>query len=127
MRRKARAMIAIEVRELALSRAKTPQARMREEARRLLAALGNAPFVLLDRRGEMLSSEDWAKKLGARKSWRMAIAGPDGADPELFARAAEVWSLSRLTLPHRLARLIAVEQWFRAAAILCGHPYHRGA
>jgi len=126
MRRKARPMIEIHVREISPSRAKTPKARMREEARKLLAAIGDEAFVLLDRQGALLDSGEWAAHLRRRRGFRIAIAGADGADAALFARAEAVWSLSRLTFAHRIARIIAVEQCFRAAAIACGHPYHRG-
>jgi 23S rRNA (pseudouridine1915-N3)-methyltransferase len=54
-----------------------------------------------------------------------AIGGADGLDPAVTARADLVLALGRLTLPHELARLLLVEQLYRAHSILAGHPYHR--
>jgi 23S rRNA (pseudouridine1915-N3)-methyltransferase len=53
------------------------------------------------------------------------IGGPDGHAPAVRARAIESWSLSPLTLPHGLARVMLVEQLYRAQSVLLGHPYHR--
>jgi len=53
------------------------------------------------------------------------IGGPDGLGKEVFARCQQRWSLSRLTLPHGLVRVVLAEQLYRAATVLAGHPYHR--
>jgi len=53
------------------------------------------------------------------------IGGPDGLDPRLLARADQRWSLSALTLPHPLVRIVLAEQLYRAWTLLVGHPYHR--
>ncbi len=84
----------------------------------------------LDERGKELSSEDLAASLraamnGSEQGIAMIIGGADGLPRELVARADFVWSLGRLTLPHRLARLIVLEQLYRALSILRGEPYHR--
>jgi 23S rRNA (pseudouridine1915-N3)-methyltransferase len=55
----------------------------------------------------------------------LAIGGAEGHAPELRAAAREVWSLSPLTLPHALVRVIVIEQLYRAWSILNNHPYHR--
>ncbi len=55
----------------------------------------------------------------------MLIGGPDGLAPECRERADESWSLSPLTLPHALVRVVVAEQIYRAMSILAGHPYHR--
>jgi 23S rRNA (pseudouridine1915-N3)-methyltransferase len=55
----------------------------------------------------------------------LVVGGADGLPPELVRQAAVRWSLGRLTLPHRLARLILLEQLYRALSILRGEPYHR--
>jgi 23S rRNA (pseudouridine1915-N3)-methyltransferase len=87
--------------------------------------------IALDERGTELRSEDIATKLraysmdGSRAKLAFVIGGPDGLDPELVKEANERWSLSRLTLPHRLARLVLAEQLYRACSILRGEPYHR--
>ncbi|MBL8975098.1 MAG: 23S rRNA (pseudouridine(1915)-N(3))-methyltransferase RlmH [Myxococcales bacterium] len=92
-------------------------------------ARGLGPRVLLDERGEQLGSRDLSRWLEA---WRASgvrqvsfyIGDADGfADPDR-AGAERLLALSRLTLPHRLARLILLEQLYRAATLLAGHPYH---
>ena len=55
----------------------------------------------------------------------LLIGGPEGLAPACQARANQTWSLSKLTLPHPLVRVVLVEQIYRAYTILCGHPYHR--
>jgi 23S rRNA (pseudouridine1915-N3)-methyltransferase len=84
----------------------------------------------LDERGKELSSDELAQALkramnGSEQGIAFTIGGADGLPRELVARADFVWSLGRLTLPHRLARLIVVEQLYRALSILRGEPYHR--
>ena len=84
----------------------------------------------LDREGEMPSSEALARKLAeAERSGRsklaLLIGGADGLHPSCIARADFRWSLSALTFLHEMARLIALEQLFRAVKINRGEPYHR--
>lgn len=87
---------------------------------------------VLDERGELLTSRELAGRLERVKhgdrSWQglaLCIGGPDGFPDEVRKRADLIVSLSRMTLPHRLARLILLEQLYRAASILGGEPYHR--
>ncbi len=113
------------------SAAGTPERNREEEARRLLAAIPRrARAVALDRHGEGWSSEDLARRL---EVWRMEgrpvallIGGAEGLAAAVRAEAEELWSLGPLTLPHALVRVIVVEQLYRAATLLAGHPYHRG-
>jgi 23S rRNA (pseudouridine1915-N3)-methyltransferase len=84
----------------------------------------------LDERGKQLSSDELAQALrtlmnGGEHGVAFVIGGADGLPRELVARADFVWSLGRLTLPHRLARLIVLEQLYRALSIVRGEPYHR--
>ena len=84
----------------------------------------------LDERGKQLSSEELAAAVGKRmnagaQGIALLIGGADGLPAELVKRADFHWSLGRLTLPHRLARLILLEQLYRAHSILRGEPYHR--
>jgi 23S rRNA (pseudouridine1915-N3)-methyltransferase len=94
----------------------------------LRARLGR-PRVLLDERGEQLSTVELAAWLG---DWRdrgvrrvdFAIGDAHGFTDEDRAGADRLLALSRLTLPHRLAQLLLVEQLYRAGTVLAGHPYH---
>ncbi len=86
--------------------------------------------VALEVNGSSWSTEKLAQRL---KFWlesgqdiAILIGGPDGIEPALSASSDEKWSLSPLTLPHPLVRVLLAEQLYRAWTILKGHPYHRG-
>ncbi len=101
-----------------------------EEGRRLLEALPkDGQLVALDERGNIWGTEELAARTGewlrAGRDVALMIGGPDGLAVSCLQRAEEVWSLSRLTFPHALVRVIVAEQLYRAATILRGHPYHR--
>ena len=106
-------------------------ARLKEqEGEALLAALKPQERVIaLDVLGRSLSTEDLANTL---KTWQvdgrpaaLLVGGPEGLSAAALARADEKWSLSRLTLPHPLVRIVVAEQFYRAWSLLRGHPYHR--
>lgn len=88
-----------------------------------------AALVVLDERGEQLTSPDFAARLaGWRDAGRdvaLAIGGADGLDPALRARADLAISLGRMVWPHMLVRVMLAEQIYRATTILAGSPYHR--
>jgi 23S rRNA (pseudouridine1915-N3)-methyltransferase len=119
-----------EVREA--GRAATEELQRDMEGKRLLDAVGDgSPVVLLDLGGSSWSSEQLAAQLDA---WRhdgrdrtLIVGGAAGVSPALRQRATSTWSLGPLTLPHELARVVAVEQLYRASTILRGEPYHKGA
>jgi 23S rRNA (pseudouridine1915-N3)-methyltransferase len=116
--------------EPGLRGAGSPAAAIQAEGRRLLAALRAADFVIaLDERGgEMRTRELSAWLAGRMQDGRdlvFLIGGPDGLSPEVVQRADLKWSLSRLTLPHALVRVVLAEALYRAHAVLAGHPYHR--
>lgn len=101
-----------------------------EEGERLLAAIGPRDRVIsLCVEGQRWSTEQLAGKLdGWKQEGRdvcFLIGGPDGLDATCIERSEARWSLSPLTLPHALARVVVVEQLYRAWSILAGHPYHR--
>ena len=85
---------------------------------------------VLDVRGKMLSTEQLASKLSDAMSdgtnINMVIGGADGVSPEVLSHADFRWSLSDLTLPHPLVRVVLMEQLYRAMSIINHHPYHRG-
>jgi 23S rRNA (pseudouridine1915-N3)-methyltransferase len=117
-----------EIREA--GRAPGPDARQKEETRRLADALpAGATVVLLDRTGTGWSSEQLAARLdGWRVSGRplaVVIGGAFGVDPAGLGPAITRWSLGPLTLAHELARVVVLEQWYRAWTILRGEPYHK--
>jgi 23S rRNA (pseudouridine1915-N3)-methyltransferase len=106
-----------------------PQAVARE-GERLLASLLPADHVIaLDERGRELTTLELATWLGTRmqqgEDLAFLIGGPDGLAPEVLARSNYTLALSRLTLPHALARVLLTEQLYRAHCILANHPYHR--
>jgi len=98
----------------------------------LLEALDARPrtlLLLLDSRGDLLPSEQFAATLGTLRDngtqrLLLAIGPADGWSPTALARAQHVVSFGRITLPHELARAIMAEQIYRALTILAGHPYH---
>lgn len=100
------------------------------EGEKVLAALRDRErVILLDETGKTFTSREWSQRLqnlaGESPDLALLIGGPDGHAPLVRARAAESWSLSRLTLPHGLARVMLAEQLYRAQSLLLGHPYHR--
>lgn len=116
--------------EFAESRAASPAERKADEAARLLKAAGSAALIVLEVTGKPLTSEAFAAHLRAladtgAKSCAFLIGGPDGHGPAVLAAPGLKISLSALTLPHGLARVVLAEQLYRAATILTGHPYHR--
>ena len=100
------------------------------EGEKMLKAIPQgAEVIAFDERGELLSTTDWAR---AAEAWQrhgrdvaLLIGGPDGLAPACLARATRKWSLSKLTLPHGLVRVMVLEQLYRAWSVTAGHPYHR--
>ncbi len=124
---------AIELVEVPLARrsAAIPVERaVEDESRRMLRHVASgAHVVILERDGRPWSTEQLAARL---EDWRMAgapvcllVGGPDGLGPACASRAVERWSLSALTLPHGLVRIVVAEALYRADSLLQGHPYHR--
>ena len=102
----------------------------RREAEKILAAVPDgALLVALDLDGTAPDSAALAKLLArwseTGRALVFAIGGAEGLDPAVLARADAQLALSRLTLPHLLARVLLAEALFRAQAIATGHPYHR--
>lgn len=103
---------------------------MAREAERIRARLrGGEHLVALEVGGKAWSTEQLAREADA---WRhegrdvvLLVGGPDGLESSLAASADQRWSLSPLTLPHPLVRILLAEQLYRAWTLLVGHPYHR--
>jgi 23S rRNA (pseudouridine1915-N3)-methyltransferase len=119
-----------ELRPAARASGKGVEALLQQEAQRLHAALPQGVFqVLLDERGKALTSVKFAQTLNGwlqrERSVAFLIGGADGVDATVREGARFELALSTFTLPHGLARVMLVEQLYRAASILQGHPYHR--
>ena len=115
---------AIEIKEL------KPDFNPAKEAVKIREALPkNALVIALDERGIDQTTVQISKQLEAWLSLgsdvALLIGGADGLDPSIKKEAQAIWRLSSLTLPHAMARLLLVEQLYRAWTILQGHPYHR--
>lgn len=98
------------------------------ESARLLAELDRSEkLVALDRSGRALNSEQLASTLPRWTTPRalFVLGGPLGHHEKLLQRAEDVWSLGPLTLPHELARVVLIEQLYRAMTIIRGVPYHK--
>jgi 23S rRNA (pseudouridine1915-N3)-methyltransferase len=118
----------VEVREA--GKAPTAELMKQLESERLLERIRTGSHVvLLDREAKSWSSEQLSGRLDA---WRnsgkpvaLVIGGSHGVSAELAAKAAERWSLGAMTLPHELARVVVLEQCYRAWTILKGEKYHK--
>jgi len=103
---------------------------MEKEGEAMLAVIGKGEQVIaLDVKGKPWSTEQLADNMA---TWKMSgsnycllIGGPDGLAPACLALASAKWSLSPLTLPHPLVRIVVIEQLYRACTILQNHPYHK--
>ena len=107
-----------------------PELTPAKEAVKIREAIPKSAYVIaLDERGLDQTTMEISKQMDA---WRrlgndvaLLIGGADGLDPSLKKEAAATWRLSSLTLPHAMAKVLLVEQLYRAWTILQGHPYHR--
>ncbi|SBT18035.1 Ribosomal RNA large subunit methyltransferase H [Marinomonas gallaica] len=103
---------------------------IQKEGDAMLAAIPSGDKVIaLEVLGKTWSTEQLAEQTS---HWRMdgynislLVGGPDGLDPRCTARADQAWSLSKLTLPHPMVRILLAEQIYRAWTLMNNHPYHR--
>ncbi len=119
------------VEELNVGKARDAATRMTDEAARLAAKVPDgAHVVLLDARGKGMTSEDFAEMLASLRDVgtgdiAFVIGGPDGLKPLPGQKAGRSLAFGPQTWPHLLARVLLLEQIYRAMTILAGHPYHR--
>lgn len=100
------------------------------EGESMLRAIGKGDYVVaLDVRGKLLDTGQLAEQLrlvrDGGQNLALLVGGPDGLAPDCLAAASARWSLSPLTFPHPIVRVILAEQLYRAWSILARHPYHR--
>ncbi len=121
--RRMRKDMRIDLEEIPVGRTKS------DEEKKLLDRIGDDYLVALDERGKSLTTLQLAKWLGERqqdgRDVCFVIGGPDGHGQSVLIKAALRWSLSALTFPHAMVRVILAEQLYRAHSVLQNHPYHR--
>ncbi|MET0968097.1 MAG: 23S rRNA (pseudouridine(1915)-N(3))-methyltransferase RlmH [Tardiphaga sp.] len=119
------------IHELAESRARDAPTRISEEGAAIVALIPEkAVIVALDERGSSIDSASFARQIG---KWRddavphnvFVIGGADGLSPDLRRKAKLSLAFGSATWPHQMVRVMLLEQIYRAATILAGHPYHR--
>ena len=121
----------IGITEFSESQASSPASRMAEEGKLVAAALPTRAFsIVLDERGKALASEAFADLLrrhldGGTQDMAFLIGGPDGHAPGIREGAGLLLGFGPMTWPHRLVRVMLLEQIYRALTIIAGHPYHR--
>jgi 23S rRNA (pseudouridine1915-N3)-methyltransferase len=120
-----------QVQDWAESRGATADLRKTEEAKRLWSAVpDDGVAIVLDERGKALTSAEFAKLIEAQtqsgcRSLNFLIGGPDGHAAETRSRAFKTLSFGPMTFPHRLLRVMLLEQIYRSVTIIVNHPYHR--
>jgi 23S rRNA (pseudouridine1915-N3)-methyltransferase len=121
----------LEITEISESRARDVATRIAEEAAAISAAIpAKSAVVALDERGDNIDSSAFARHLGRWRDEQVAstifvIGGADGLSPDLQRKAKLRMAFGSATWPHQMVRVMLLEQIYRAATILAGHPYHR--
>jgi 23S rRNA (pseudouridine1915-N3)-methyltransferase len=123
----------LELKEIPLgqrSRSAAAERAIRTEGERMLASTGSSDRIIaLDVEGRSLNTRQWSQRLDEwmqdGRDLCFLIGGPDGLAADCLQRAELRLSLSPLTLPHGLVRIVLAEQLYRAWSLLRGHPYHR--
>ena len=122
------------IKEVALARRSKSNANIEklcsQEGKALLKEVSDdSHIVALDVKGKVFSTESLAIKIKkimeSGRDITLLAGGPDGLSDECLKAADEIWSLSALTLPHPLVRIVVAQQIYRVWSLLSGHPYHR--
>lgn len=99
------------------------------ESKRILEAAGKDYLIALDERGQEVTTLQLADRLrqwlAGGRDISLVIGGADGLHADVKARADWLWSLSKLTMPHAMVRVLLIEQLYRAHSVISNHPYHR--
>src|SRR5688500_18481225 len=121
--RRLRSAMRVDLEELPVGKSKA------DEEKRFLDRIGDDYLVALDENGKTKSTAELARWLNERlldgRNLCFVIGGPDGLGAGILERAELRWSLSRLTFPHAMVRVILAEALYRAHSVLQNHPYHR--
>lgn len=121
--RRLRSSMRIDLDELPVGKSKA------EEEKRFLDRIGDDYVVALDEHGKARTTLELSQWLGERlqdgRNLSFLIGGPDGLGPEILKKATWRWSLSALTFPHAMVRVMLAEALYRAHSVLHNHPYHR--
>ena len=128
-----RVPLALELHEIPVATrcaGENPRRAIQREGTDMLAALGKDDYVVaLEITAKAMNTmqlSTWlAERMRDGRTLALLIGGPDGLSPQCRDRADQSWSLSPLTLPHGLVRVVVAEQLYRATSLLAGHPYHR--
>jgi 23S rRNA (pseudouridine1915-N3)-methyltransferase len=128
-----RAPLVLELQEIAVATRRAgenPERAVQREGADMLAALKPDDYVVAleinARTMSTLQLSGWlALRMREGRPLALLIGGPDGLSPQCRERADQSWSLSPLTLPHALVRVVVAEQLYRAMSLMAGHPYHR--
>jgi 23S rRNA (pseudouridine1915-N3)-methyltransferase len=128
-----RTPFSLELQEISVAQRRAgenPQRAIQREGADMLAALKPDDYVVaLEIAAPSMTTEQLSAWLALRmrdgRPLALLIGGPDGLSPQCRERADQSWSLSPLTLPHGLVRVVVAEQIYRAMSLLAGHPYHR--
>ncbi|MEA3134512.1 MAG: rRNA (pseudouridine1915-N3)-methyltransferase [Gammaproteobacteria bacterium] len=128
-----RAPLVLELIEIPIAKrsaGENPQRAIAREGENMLAALKDEDYVVsLEVEAKSMTTlqvSSWlAERLREARPLALLIGGPDGLSDSCRTRANQSWSLSPLTLPHGLVRVLLAEQIYRAMSLLAGHPYHR--
>lgn len=99
------------------------------ESKRIIEAAGRDYLIALDEHGQEVATLQLAERmknwLGGGRDVSLVIGGADGLHTDVKTRAGWLWSLSKLTLPHGMVRVLLAEQLYRAHSVINNHPYHR--
>lgn len=99
------------------------------ESKRIIEAAGRDYLIALDEHGQEVTTLQLADRmknwLGGRRDVSLVVGGADGLHANVKTRADWLWSLSKLTLPHGMVRVLLAEQLYRAHSVINHHPYHR--
>jgi 23S rRNA (pseudouridine1915-N3)-methyltransferase len=121
--RRLRSAMRVDLEELPVGKSKA------EEEKRFLDRVADDYVIALDEHGKSRTTLELARWLGERlqegRNLAFLIGGPDGLGPQILERATWTWSLSALTFPHAMVRVMLAEQLYRAHSVLHNHPYHR--